>query len=116
MPPPAPMPEGRTGLSRLPSHAPVPDPRRTAPPARAETPVVDVPVFEDNSPPFAASRADPTQPAALRPVSGEIRPAPRSADRPPEIPHETAPKRLDDTALSAAIDRALDETDRSSPK
>jgi hypothetical protein len=96
---------------------PVPEPRRTAPAApRAEAPVVDVPIFEDNSPPFSTSRADPTQPTALRPVSGEIRPAPRSADRPPEIQHEAAPKRVDDTALSAAIDRALDETDRSAPK
>jgi len=95
----------------------MPESRRTAPPPpRVEAPVVDVPIFEDNSPPFATGRADPTPPGTQKPVSGEIRPAPRSADRPPDSQNETAPKRLDDTALSAAIDRALDETDRSSSK
>jgi hypothetical protein len=116
MPPPAPLPEGRTAPGRLP-HAPVLEPRRTAPaPPRAEAPVVDVPIFEDNSPPFSTARTDPTQPNALRPVSGEIRPAPRSADRPPEPQPDAPAKRLDEAALGAAIDRALDETDRSSPK
>jgi hypothetical protein len=120
MPPPAPMPEGRTGTGRLPPHAPAPEPRRTAPaPARAEAPVVDVPIFEDKSPPFSTSRADPTAPTAMRSPTAETRaatPPPRSADRRPETQDEAAPRRIDDTALGAAIDRALDETDGSSPK
>jgi hypothetical protein len=120
MPPPAPMPEGRTGPSRLPPHAAVPEPRRTAPaPARAEAPTVDVPIFEDKSPPFSTSRADPTAPTAVRPPTADTRAAtaaPRGADRVPETLHEAAPKRVDDTALGAAIDRALDETDGGSPK
>jgi hypothetical protein len=119
MPPPAPMPEGRTGPGRLPPHAPVPEPRRTAPaPARAETPVVDVPIFEDKSPPFSTSRVDPTAPTAVRSPTAETRAAsaaPRSADRRPETQDDAAPRRIDDTALGAAIDRALDETDGTSP-
>jgi len=110
------MPEGRTGPGRLPPHAPAPEPRRTAPaPARAEAPVVDVPSFEDKSPPFSTSRADPTAPTAMRSPAAAT-PAPRSADRRPETQDEAAPRRIDDTALGAAIDRALDETDGSSAK
>ncbi|HEX8115184.1 MAG TPA: hypothetical protein VF516_45965, partial [Kofleriaceae bacterium] len=121
MPPPAPVPEARTGPSRLPPHAPVPEPRRAAPaPARAEPPTLEVPTLEvprleGSIASFATPRTDPT-PAALRPVSGEIRPASRSVDRPNEPVHDAPAKRLDEAALGAAIDRALDEPDLGSPK
>ena len=78
--------------------------------------MVDIPIFEDKSPPFSTSRADPTAPLA-RPA--ESRPAtipPRIVERPPEIAHEAGAKRLDDTALGEAIDRALDDTDGTSPR
>jgi hypothetical protein len=104
----------------VPPPAPARYPWRTAPaPARAEAPVVDVPVFEDKSPPFSTSRADPTAPTAVRSPTAETRAAsaaPRSADRRPETQDDAAPRRIDDTALGAAIDRALDETDGTSPK
>lgn len=121
VPPPAPLPEGRSGPSRLPPQAPVPEPRRTAPaPARAEPPIVDVLIFDDKSPPFSTSRADPTAPTAARPhPAAEARaaaPAPRTVDRPPEIAHEAGAKRVDDTALSEAIDRALNDADGAPPK
>jgi hypothetical protein len=119
--PPAAVPEGRSGPSRLPPQAPIPEPRRTAPaPARADSPIVDVPIFEDRSPPFSTSRADPTAPTAAKPhLAAEARaalPAPRATDRPPEMAHEAGAKRLDDTALSEAIDRALDGADGAPPK
>jgi hypothetical protein len=41
---------------------------------------------------------------------------PRTVERPPEIPHEAGAKRLDDSALGEAIDRALDDTDGTSPR
>lgn len=110
VPPPAPMPEGRTGLSRLPSHAPAPEPRRTGPAPRVEVPAADVPMFDDKSPPFPIPRVDAfTPPVARIPTA-----PPRLADRSGEIPSEAAPKRVDDSALGAAIDRALDETDDNS--
>ena len=121
VPPPAPVPEGRSGPNRQPLHGPIPDPRRTAPgPARAEPPVVDVPIFEDKSPPFSTSRADPTAPTAVRPHgAAEARAAtspPRTVERTPEIAHEAGAKRLDDSALGEAIDRAIDDTDGTSPR
>jgi hypothetical protein len=121
VPPPAPMPEGRSGPSRQPLHGPMPEPRRTAPgPARAEPPVVDVPIFEDKSPPFSTTRADPTASTAARPhPAAEARAAtapPRTVERLPEIAHEVGAKRLDDSALGEAIDRALDDTDGTSPR
>jgi hypothetical protein len=121
IPPPAPIPEGRSGPNRQPLHGPMPEPRRTAPgPARAEPPVVDVPLFEDKSPPFSTTRADPTAPSAVRPhppVEDRAATAPpRTVERPPEILHEAGAKRLDDSALGEAIDRALDDTDGTSPR
>ncbi|HEX3761968.1 MAG TPA: hypothetical protein VHW23_24880 [Kofleriaceae bacterium] len=107
VPPPAPMPEGRTGPSRLPSHASIPEPRRTGPAPRVEPAVVvDATMFEDKSPPFAIPRVDASTLAARPPTA-----AARSADRPAEASHDAAAKRTDDMSLGAAIDRALDETD-----
>jgi len=120
VPPPAPVPEGRSGPSRQPPHAPMPEPRRTAPgPTRPEPPVVDVPIFEDKSPPFSTSRADPTAPTVRPYPAAEARPAtipPRIGERPPESAPEVGAKRLDDAALGEAIDRALDDTDGTSPR
>jgi len=112
VPPPAPVPEGRAVPGRASSHGPLPEPRRTAP--RVDPPVVDVPMFEDRSPPFSLPRADPTAPGVVRSAPDEGRPAiipPRSVERPADAPHELGPKRIDDSALSAAIDRALDDPD-----
>jgi hypothetical protein len=121
VPPPAPIPEGRSGPSRLSSQVPAPEPRRTAPAhARAESAAVDVPIFDDKSPPFSTSRADATAPTVARP-----HPAPdaraasaaaRAADKPAEIAHEATRKRPDDAALSDAIDRALDDAEGTPPR
>jgi hypothetical protein len=121
VPPPAPVPEGRSGPGRQPLHGPIPEPRRTAPgPVRAEPPVVDVPIFEDKSPPFSTSRSDPTAPTAVKPhPAAEARAAtvpPRTVERPPELAPEVGVKRLDDAALGEAIDRALEDTDGTSPR
>jgi hypothetical protein len=117
VPPPAPAPETRSGTSRPPLHGPMPEPRRTAPgPIRAEAPVVDVPMFEDKSPPFATPRGDPTAPTAVRVTETRPATAPPRVERPPETAHEAGAKRLDDSALGEAIDRALDDPDGTSPR
>ncbi|HEY6180202.1 MAG TPA: hypothetical protein VIX73_37430, partial [Kofleriaceae bacterium] len=111
VPPPAPMPEGRTRPDRLPSLTGPADTKRTRPPPpREEPPDVDMPIFDDQSPPF--SRADTTaRTAAKHSAAAEARvvAAPRVIDKPPEVA-DASRKRVDDS-LSDAIDRALDDTD-----
>jgi hypothetical protein len=111
VPPPAPMPEGRTRPDRLPPLTAPPDTRRTRPPPpREEPPDVDMPIFDDQSPPF--SRAEATgRTAAKPPVAAEARPAtaPRVIDKPPEVA-DPSRRRVDDV-LSDATDHAFDDTD-----
>jgi hypothetical protein len=122
VPPPAPMPmamaipELRGGPGRLGPPVPAAEARRASRPTppRGEPPVVDMPMFEDRSPPFATPRADPTLPGVPRPLpASETKPptaAPRAADKPPEAAAETGRKRSDDS-LGDAIDRLLDDSD-----
>jgi hypothetical protein len=115
VPPPAPMPDGRSRPDRLPSLTPAADTRRTRPPApREQPPDVDMPIFDDQTPPF--SRADTGRTAAKLHVAVDAgsATAPRVVDKPPEIA-DASRTRADDS-LSAAIDRALDDRDDSLPK
>jgi len=120
-PPPAPMPESRSGPNRL---APLPaiDAKRvTRPTPGSESPFADSPLFEDKASPFSPARADPTPPTVAKhaPMSDARAAiaAARSFDRPPEVAAEPARKRPDDSALTDAIERALDEADGTpSPK
>lgn len=122
-PPPAPMSEARSGLARLPSAV---DPRRATRPTQpaGESPFGDPPMLDDKASPFSASRVDPTPPTAARPAPAPVpvpapaydaRSAPRGFDKPLDITAEASRKRTDDSALSDAIDRALDEADSTPP-
>ena len=122
VPPPAPMPtamaipELRGGPGRLGPPVPAAEAWRASRPTppRGEPPVVDMPMFEDRSPPFATPRADPTLPGVPRPLAAsETKPptaSPRAADKPPEAAAEAGRKRSDDS-LGDAIDRLLDDSD-----
>ena len=111
VPPPAPMPEGRTRPDRLPPLTAPPDTRRTRPPPpREEPPDVDMPIFDDQSPPF--SRAETTGRTASKPhVAAEPRAAtaPRVIDKPPEVA-DASRRRVDDS-LGDAPDRAFDDAE-----
>jgi hypothetical protein len=109
------MPDGRSRPDRLPSLPAAADARRTRPTApREQPPDVDMPIFDDQTPPF--SRADTGRTAAKLHVTVDAgtATAPRVIDKPPEIA-DTSRARADDS-LSAAIDRALDDRDDSLPK
>jgi hypothetical protein len=120
-PPPAPMSEARSGLARLPSAL---DARRATRPTQptGESPFGEPPLFDDKASPFSASRADPTPPTAAKPApvlapAQDARAAPRGFDKPLDIAAEPSRKRTDDSVLSDAIDRAIDESDGTpSPK
>jgi hypothetical protein len=115
VPPPAPMSDGRSRPDRLPSLPAAADARRTRPTApREQPPDVDMPIFDDQTPPF--SRADTGRTAAKLHVTVDAgtATAPRVIDKPPEIA-DTSRARADDS-LSAAIDRALDDREDSLPK
>jgi hypothetical protein len=110
MPPPPPMPEGRSGLNRLAPLNPGTETRRTLRPAphRDESAMADSPIFEDRSPPFSTLRSDPTPATAAKPY-----PAPEA--RVVTTAARTADKPHDDSMLGDAIERALDEADSPPP-
>ena len=116
VPPPAPMPDGRSKPDRLPSLPAAADSRRTRPPAsREQPPDVDVPIFDDQTPPF--SRTDTGRMAVKLHAAadaGAAATAPRAGDKLPEIPD--ASRKRNDESLSDAIDRALDDRDDALPK
>jgi hypothetical protein len=106
-------------MSRLPSAIDAKRATRTAQPV-VESPFVDSPMFEDKASPFSASRADPTPPTAARPAHApapapgqlhDARAVPRSLDKPLDVAADATRKRTDDSALTDAIERALDEAD-----
>ena len=108
MPPPAPLPEGRSRPDRLPSLSASPDGRRTRPLPREQPPSADLPIFDDQTPPFSRSDTGRTtvKPHAVADAGAAA--APRELDKPPEIA-DTGRRR--DDSLSDAIDRALADDD-----
>lgn len=120
VPPPAPIPEGRSGSGRLtpltsPPTAAADGKRTSARPPREEPLDVDVPMFDDESPPF--SRTDATARAGAKPhpaVEARAASAARGVDAPIEIVGTT--RRRSGDSLADALDHALDDGDDTLPK
>jgi hypothetical protein len=109
MPPPAPLPEGRSRPDRLPSLTGAAETRRTrTPPPREQPPSADLPIFDDQTPPFSRHDTGRTLAKPHAAVDAVAAPAPHEVDKQPEMADGN--RRRDDS-LSDAIDRALADDD-----